>query len=236
MLIFGKALDAAVWATLVCCNWVVFQCQGAVEWWMDAVLGTWEESLKSVIRESFAHATRIVNGIFAWLLAIFAESHQTWHNPFQRSQAWQAWWRENRQSTFNAIIARDRTIGRMPSSFTSSYGSLRGTLSGRGEAQGTQPALARACTISAITTQARRCFRPGRNERRTFLYAAPDHDTLLACLREFCCRLLLCLCRSQYFSMCVSVRTGTSVFLRASSGMLYITSGISRTALADTTL
>lgn len=135
MLSVGKAIDAAVWAVLVCCNWLVHQCQAAVEWWLDAVLGTWEESLKAVIRESFAQATRLVNGIFAWLLAVFAESHQSWHHPFKRSQAWQAWWRENRPSTFNAIIARDRTSSRLPSPYMSSYSTLRSTFSKGGWSQ-----------------------------------------------------------------------------------------------------
>ena len=132
VLFLGKAADAAVWTVLVCWRWIVFQCQSAVEYWMDAVLGTWEESLKSIIRESFAQATRIVNGFFAWLLAVFSGSHHSWHSPFQRSQAWQAWWQENRQSTFNAIVARDRKSSRQPSPYTSPYSTLRGNLSSRG--------------------------------------------------------------------------------------------------------
>ena len=39
------------------------------EWWIDTVLGTWEEFLKSLIREAFANGTRVVNGFFGWLVA-----------------------------------------------------------------------------------------------------------------------------------------------------------------------
>ena len=39
------------------------------EWWVDTVLGTWEEGLKSLIREAFANATRLVNGFFSWVVA-----------------------------------------------------------------------------------------------------------------------------------------------------------------------
>lgn len=39
------------------------------EWWIDTVLGTWEESVKSLIREAFANGTRVVNGFFSWVVA-----------------------------------------------------------------------------------------------------------------------------------------------------------------------
>lgn len=33
------------------------------EWWIETVLGTWEESIKSIIREFFAKFTRGINGV-----------------------------------------------------------------------------------------------------------------------------------------------------------------------------
>lgn len=124
MLPINKGVDAAVWTVLVCCSWFVHQCQSAVEWWMEAVFGTWEESLKSIIRETFGQVTRIVNGFFAWVLAVFADP-TSWQSPFQRSQAWQSWWRENRPSTFNAIIARDRTVKSQTTPHSSPYNTGR---------------------------------------------------------------------------------------------------------------
>ena len=150
MLLAGKALDAAVWAVLVCCNWVIYQCQGVVEWWLENVLGTWEESVKSIIRESFAQTTRLVNGIFAWLLAVFTEPHHAWHHPFQRSQAWRAWWRESRPSTFNAIIARDRNSNTPQ---LSPLNSLRNSFSARGAAPWKLQLQSRSWTALAC------CFR-----------------------------------------------------------------------------
>lgn len=91
---------------------------------MEAVFGTWEESLKSIIRETFGQVTRIVNGFFAWVLAVFADP-TSWQSPFQRSQAWQSWWRENRPSTFNAIIARDRTVKSQTTPHSSPYNTGR---------------------------------------------------------------------------------------------------------------
>ena len=40
------------------------------EWWIEAVLGMWEESIKAIIRESFAKFTRGINGICSWVVAI----------------------------------------------------------------------------------------------------------------------------------------------------------------------
>ena len=123
MLSPGVAVGRALWLVVVVINWCRFQTANAVEAWADAVLGTWEESLKSVLRESFAISTRVVNGFFAWLLALFPKQDRDVESS-ERAKAWQSWWRENRQSTFNAIIARDRR----PSTSQSDPRSRRGTL------------------------------------------------------------------------------------------------------------
>ena len=74
------------------------------------MLGTWEESTKSLLRETSAQAVRIVdvclNALFGWFPG-FQSSKTTRERP----SAWQSWWAENRQSTFNAIIEdRDTTL------------------------------------------------------------------------------------------------------------------------------
>jgi hypothetical protein len=40
-------------------------------WWIDTVLGTWEETLKSLVREAFAKCTRFINGVCSWVVALF---------------------------------------------------------------------------------------------------------------------------------------------------------------------
>ena len=78
-----------------------------IELWTESVLGVWEESTKSVIRESFTNATRFVNGFFSWCLAFFVdrEHYKSFRSSWTRTQAWQSWWQEDRQSTLNAFIA-----------------------------------------------------------------------------------------------------------------------------------
>ena len=40
-------------------------------WWIDTVLGTWEETLKLLVREAFAKCTRFINGVCSWVVALF---------------------------------------------------------------------------------------------------------------------------------------------------------------------
>ena len=110
MLGLNEAAGVVVWYCLVGVNW--FQTQFVhpiAEWWLETVLGTWEESVKSVIRELFAQMIRIVNyilnAIFSWFPGYTSVKTST-----QKPSAWKAWWEEGRQSTFNAIIERDRSV------------------------------------------------------------------------------------------------------------------------------
>jgi hypothetical protein len=66
--------------------------------------------LKSVIREAFGNLTRFVNGFFAWVVSLFVDKDYTraLRTNFNRTAAWQSWWSEERQSTFNALIRRDQ--------------------------------------------------------------------------------------------------------------------------------
>lgn len=106
MLGVTRLTGAVLWCCLVGVTW--FQAQfihPVAEWWLESVLGTWEESLKSLIRELFAQVIRIVdntlNALFTWF-----PGYQSAKTTFQKPSAWQSWWDENRQSTFNAIIDR----------------------------------------------------------------------------------------------------------------------------------
>ena len=105
-------LNSLVWVFILAVRWAQAQLvHPLVEWWMDTVLGTWEETLKSLLREGFNHLTRTVNGFFAWLVALLLD--RSYLRRVRRSgkatSAWRAWARAPRPSTFNALIAREQT-------------------------------------------------------------------------------------------------------------------------------
>jgi hypothetical protein len=57
-------------------------------------------------RESFGLFNRALNGAGAGLLsALDASYSETQRRAFQQQQAWQSWWREDRTSTLNALVA-----------------------------------------------------------------------------------------------------------------------------------
>ena len=80
------------------------------EWWLNTVVGTWEESSKSVIREAFSNTTRFVNGFFSWIYTTFFDRtyRESTKSTYARQTAWEIWWQEPRMSTFNALIRRDQ--------------------------------------------------------------------------------------------------------------------------------
>ncbi len=105
-----RLAGAVLWCCLVGVNW--FQAQfihPIAEWWLESVLGTWEESVKSLIRELFAQVIRIVNYVLNALFSWFP-GYQSVKTTFQKPSAWQSWWEENRQSTFNALIDREKSM------------------------------------------------------------------------------------------------------------------------------
>ncbi len=83
------------------------------EWWLSTVVGTWEESFKSVIRETFSNTTRFVNGFFAWFYTAFIDGTY-WRRVKSSSVSRPAHGSgERRPSTFNAVARRE--LGRTPS-------------------------------------------------------------------------------------------------------------------------
>lgn len=80
------------------------QVQSSLDYFTESVLGIWEESLKSVVRETFANATRVANGFFSWWRALLV-TRDSKKSSQSRPQAWKAWWQEDRQSSLNAFIA-----------------------------------------------------------------------------------------------------------------------------------
>lgn len=83
------------------------------EWWLSTVVGTWEESSKSIIRETFSNTTRFVNGFFAWFYTAFIDGTY-WYRVKSSSVSRPAHGSgERRPSTFNAVARRE--LGRTSS-------------------------------------------------------------------------------------------------------------------------
>lgn len=79
--------------------------------WAELWVSTSEESTKSVIRESFAVLVRVINGASAWFVSLFFDRsyYQRLRLQLTRPNPWSAWWDNDCNSTFNAIIERDCT-------------------------------------------------------------------------------------------------------------------------------
>lgn len=110
MLGIERLAGAVVWYCLCGLNWIRAQfLHPFADWWLDSVLGTWEESTKSLLRETTAQSVRILdiclNALFGWF-----PGFQSTKTTRERPSAWQSWWAENRQSTFNAIIEDRHTF------------------------------------------------------------------------------------------------------------------------------
>ena len=72
-----------------------------VRCWEDRILGTWENVVTAVLRESFAEWTRAASGLSAWFVSLFQQNYRdklrkAWRQP--RSHA------PPRPSTLNAIL------------------------------------------------------------------------------------------------------------------------------------
>lgn len=64
------------------------------------------QAAKLFIREFFTTGTRLINGTCAWALALTDSSYrQRLRCTWQQKEAWHSWWREERQSTLNAVLA-----------------------------------------------------------------------------------------------------------------------------------
>ena len=85
MLGVERLAGAVVWCWLVVLNWFNAQfLHPLVNWWLDSVLGTWEESTKSLLREVCAQSIRgldlVVNALFGWFPG-FQSTKTTFERP-----------------------------------------------------------------------------------------------------------------------------------------------------------
>lgn len=71
-----------------------------------------EASITAVIREWFGLAYKLINGAGAWVLSI-VDAGQEQRRALQRQhqEAWARWWREDRTSTLNAVVANAHARG-----------------------------------------------------------------------------------------------------------------------------
>lgn len=80
--------------------------------WVEGLLNQGEESSKAFIREAFGVFNRILNGSVAWLLSVLDRSYaETQRRAWASQQAFTNWWREDRTSTLNAVVANAQQPG-----------------------------------------------------------------------------------------------------------------------------
>ena len=116
----------------------------------DNILAVWEESLKSIIRESFNVGTRSTDTFFSWCLRVCGKDPG---DTGDKTKAWQAWWQEDRQSSLNAFIASHSPSKRLRKSSNhyrfESLGQLRTSLMWLQESSLSLRALCHQCLYSA---------------------------------------------------------------------------------------
>lgn len=77
-----------------------------VDWLDESVLAASEESVKLFVREFFTTAKRLINGFCSHLLGLFdAKYRDSLKLTWQQKELWHSWWREERTSTLNAVLA-----------------------------------------------------------------------------------------------------------------------------------
>ncbi|KIZ00591.1 hypothetical protein MNEG_7374, partial [Monoraphidium neglectum] len=77
----------------------------------ESVSAQAEASLTAVIREWFGIINRLLNAAGAWVLSVVDASYaETQLVAGRQQQAWQRWWREDRTSTLNAVVANAHSV------------------------------------------------------------------------------------------------------------------------------
>mgnify|MGYP001811137672 CR=1 FL=1 len=78
----------------------------------EAIAEQAEASVTAVIREWFGLAYKLINGAGAWVLSLFDASWaQQQRLRVAHQEAWANWWREDRTSTLNAVVANAHARG-----------------------------------------------------------------------------------------------------------------------------
>lgn len=92
---------------LLCIEWLHAHTIGPLVDVLDeGVLASWEEAAKLFIREFFTTGSRLINGACSWALALSDRQYrQNLRCTWQQKEAWHSWWREERTSTLNAVLA-----------------------------------------------------------------------------------------------------------------------------------
>ena len=118
MLGFQRSAGAAVWAVLLVSRWLHAQfVEPVVGFFLDTVLGSWEESIKAGVRETCALVSRFTNACSAAAVSLFLDRryYSRLRSKHTRPSAWQAWWQQQQQAGggtfFNALVERDGLVG-----------------------------------------------------------------------------------------------------------------------------
>jgi len=108
-MLLGKLLALALWASGFFTRKV---CHPIVEWWLNSVVATWEETVKSFFREVFFFTIRAVNGFSASFISIFVDKdyYRNIQRGFARKNVWQEWNSQKQASTFNALIEQQAML------------------------------------------------------------------------------------------------------------------------------
>lgn len=95
-----------------------------IQWWLDNVVTTAEESTKASIREIFSFFGRFINGMASMAVSVFIDRgfyrKQKGYVGNKRTEAWNTFWR-GANSTLNAVIEQEgiieRTVPPSPTTF-----------------------------------------------------------------------------------------------------------------------
>lgn len=112
---FQRLAGGVVWSVLLVITWLHTQFVAApVQWWLDNVVGTAEESAKATVRELFSFCARLINGIASWIVSVFVDRDFLRRSTGERrTRAWKAFWANSSEAgTLNAIIEREGLIDR----------------------------------------------------------------------------------------------------------------------------
>lgn len=93
-----------------------------IQWWLDNVVTTAEESTKASIREMFSFFGRVINGMASMVVSVFIDrgfyKKQKGYVGNRRTEAWNSFW-NGANSTLNAVIEQEGIIEKQtPSSPT----------------------------------------------------------------------------------------------------------------------
>jgi hypothetical protein len=86
--------------------------QPVADYAIDTCTAAWEESLKSIVRETLTAVVRTISSVSAAIVSLFYQKgyYKSLRSQFKATDAWQHYWTENHQSTLNAVVERETYV------------------------------------------------------------------------------------------------------------------------------